>query len=105
MKLNENYLITSNNWFVAPDGKQYKSVWGKVTGVFDDGETLGIKTNDKSTNWYIVIGNMIIAGCQVFFVIQTDSIDFTPCRKEVEHEGKIHRYAGVDTLIYNANES
>ena len=24
------YLITTDGWFFAPDGRQYKSVWGEV---------------------------------------------------------------------------
>lgn len=63
-----NFLITCDNWFVAPDGKQYRSVWGKVT-VHSDSETLGIKTNIRSTNWYAKIGigerTVIVAGCQI----------------------------------------
>ena len=45
------YLITTFEWFTAPDGRQYRAVWGEVT-ILDDSRTLGVKTNAKSTNWY-----------------------------------------------------
>ena len=42
------YLITTDDWFYAPDGKKYKSVWGEVK-ILED-EVLGITTNRNSTN-------------------------------------------------------
>jgi len=38
-----------------------------------DEQGLGIKTNDRSTNWYVFIGNdekgMIVAGCQLHYCV------------------------------------
>ena len=63
-----NFLVTLSGWFYAPDGRQYHGVWGRVAIKKDD-ETLGIKTNNQSTNWYAVIGegekSVIVAGCQI----------------------------------------
>ncbi len=65
-----NFLITTDAWFVAPDGKMYRAVWGKVE-VHTDSDTLGIKTNVRSSNWYAVIGKdkkrVIVAGCQIHY--------------------------------------
>lgn len=68
-----NFLITTDNWFVAPDGKQYRAAWGKVE-VYSSEETLGVKTNVKSTNWYVIVGEpgnngkrVVIAGCQIHY--------------------------------------
>jgi hypothetical protein len=67
----KNVLLTTNNWFYAPDGRLYRSVWGKIS-LKSDAETLGIKTNMRSTNWYAVIGSdekaLIVAGCQIHYV-------------------------------------
>lgn len=30
------YLITTDAWFIAPDGQQYKAVWGDVEIVTDE---------------------------------------------------------------------
>lgn len=68
------YLITTDNWFFAPDGKQYKAVWGKVAILPDS--ILGVKTNTKSTNWYARVGNnanhVIIAGCQIHYAVRCE---------------------------------
>ena len=38
------YLITTDSWFLAPDGKQYKGVWGDIE-ILGDYMAMGIKTN------------------------------------------------------------
>jgi hypothetical protein len=70
--IGEKALITTDNWFFAPDGKSYRAVFGTVKGVKSAEETLGIKTNSKSTNWYVEIGNMTLAGCQIHYAIRAD---------------------------------
>lgn len=68
------YLITTDAWFYAPDGKQYKAVWGDVQIVEDT--FLGLKTNRNSTNWFAKVGNeqnhIIIAGCQIHYAVKCD---------------------------------
>lgn len=34
MKLDTKYLITTDNWFTAPDGMQYRNVFGTVHGIY-----------------------------------------------------------------------
>lgn len=79
------WLQLGNGSF-APDGQNYKAVYGTVKGIYSDVDTLGIKTNAKSTNWYLIIGNMIIAGCQIEYAVQTDACCAEPYRKEVDYE-------------------
>lgn len=68
------YLITTDNWFYGPYGRLYRAAWGEVVILGDN--TLGVKTNARSSNWYAMIGteenNIIIAGCQIHYVIRTD---------------------------------
>lgn len=68
------YLITTDNWFTAPDGNDYKAVWGEVEVIGD--EVLGVKTNMRSTNWYVKVGteenHVIVAGCQMHYAVKTD---------------------------------
>lgn len=68
----EKALITADNWFFAPDGKEYRAVFGTVKAVRTAEDTLGVKVNGKSTNWYVEIGRMTLAGCQIHFAIRTD---------------------------------
>ena len=67
-----NYLITTDNWFYAPNGKQYNAVWGNVEIVSDS--ILGIKTNVRSSNWFAKVGSeenhVIVAGCQIHYAIK-----------------------------------
>lgn len=99
------YLITTDSWFYAPDGKSYRAVWGEVE-VLDD-SVLGVKTNRNSTNWYVKIGSrdnhVIIAGCQIHYAIKSPK---KPAESTVNdytiHEGKLHNYSRP-SLIYIAN--
>lgn len=74
---NDNILVTTDNWFYAPDGKKYRSAWGKVR-IHQDSELLGISTNRNSTNWYMTIGEgdgmIVIAGCQVHYAVKCYNI-------------------------------
>jgi hypothetical protein len=68
------YLITTDKWFTAPDGKTYNTVWGEINILEDS--ILGVKTNRNSTNWYAQIGRdgreIIVAGCQIHYAIKCE---------------------------------
>ncbi len=68
------YLITTDSWFIAPDGKEYKAVWGEVK-ILED-KFLGISTNRNSSNWYAKIGSesnhIIVAGCQIHYAAKCE---------------------------------
>ena len=98
-------LITTDNWFIAPDGHQYRAAFGTVKAIHSDKATLGIETNNKSSNWYVEIGNMFIAGCQIHYVIKTPEVSFAVAVREIEHEGKLHFVKERTSRIYNANGS
>jgi hypothetical protein len=96
-------LVTTDEWFYAPDGEIYRAVFGTVNGTFSDKDTLGIETNTKSTNWYLSIGNMIIAGCQLHYAIVTDKVSFEAPTKEMEHDDRLLVVKTGNTRIYNAD--
>lgn len=66
------YLITADAWFLCPDGKYYRAVWGDVEIIEDT--FLGLKTNRNSSNWFAKVGSennhVIIAGCQIHYAIK-----------------------------------
>lgn len=82
-----NFLITTTEWFYAPDGNTYRAVWGKVK-ICKDEETLGIKTNIRSANWYAVVGEgekqTIVAGCQIHYACICNNTPFTGERKQLK---------------------
>lgn len=68
------YLISTDNWFFAPNGKQYNAVWGDVEILSDS--FLGVKTNYRSANWFAKIGteknHVIVAGCQIHYAVKCE---------------------------------
>lgn len=102
-KLGEKYLITTNNWFIAPDGDQYRGVFGTIHAILNDEEALGIKTNRHSSNWYVHIGNMFIGGCQIHYAIRTDSVSIVPPNRQIEHKGELKDAREDNSRIYMAD--
>lgn len=102
-EVGSTYVITTDNWFVAPDGNQYKAVFGTVHGIYNDEETLRIKTNRGSANWYVSIGNMTIAGCQIHYMIRSSCYNTNHAVRDIEYEGKIVRGYENAPRIFNAD--
>ena len=67
---NYNVLISTDGWFYAQDGQQYKAVWGKAK-VHKAEEILGFNPK-RSENWFVVVGEgydaLLIGGCQISYV-------------------------------------
>lgn len=101
--LGQKVLVTTNNYFFAPNGRQYKALFGTLRSICDDKDSLGISTNRNSTNWYVEVGNMIIAGCQVFYMCKTDKVNFGNTFVIRDHDGK-NWSSEYDSGIYNADE-
>lgn len=74
----QKFLITSDTWFVAPDGEYYNGAFGPVK-IVDAESVLGIKSNARSSNWYAIVGyenqSVCIAGCQIHGAVRTDEIN------------------------------
>lgn len=69
------YLITTDNWFIAPDGEQYRAVYG-VCYVMNTKEALGFNPT-HSTNWFVKVGDLssehiIIGGCQIHYAVRLE---------------------------------
>lgn len=102
-KIGQSYLITTNNWFFAPDGEMYRGVFGKLKAIHSDQKTLGIRTNHRSTNWYAEIGNVIVAGCQIFYAVQTEKVKKSAPTREIVHNGDLFFKKEERTKIYFAD--
>ena len=96
-------LITTDNWFYAPDGIQYRAVFGTVKNVLDPEQTLGLKTNRNSTNWYVEIGNMLLAGCQIHYLVKIDQVNLKPVNDASWGEHGIKEYERP-SAIYDADK-
>lgn len=98
------YLITTDAWFIGPDGKQYKAVWGEVNILTD--AILGIKTNLRSSNWFAKVGSednhVIIAGCQIHYACKCNDEPTDVLIEDYSIEaGKVKEYVRP-TSIYIA---
>ncbi len=75
LKAGEKYLITTDTWFIDPTGNQRWAAWGTVS-ISTAEDLLGFTPSRPSTNWYAIVGkgdkSIIIAGCRIHFVIQTE---------------------------------
>ena len=65
-----NVLITTEGWFYAQDGQQYKAVWGRAK-VYKAEDLLGIRPR-RAENWFVLVGDgdgtLFIGGCQINYV-------------------------------------
>lgn len=106
MQIGQNYLITTDAWLFAPDGENYRAAFGTVHAVVDSEAVLGLRTNRNSTNWYVVIGDMILAGCQIHYAVRAQRYNPAPTKTaEIDHEGQRMVSENATSRIYNANAS
>lgn len=94
------YLVTTDAWFYAPDGRSYRAVWGDIEILSDN--ILGVKTNARSANWFAKVGtednHVIIAGCQIHYSVRCDK---RPEEKTItERAGKDYELVEKDNPIY-----
>ena len=94
--MNGKFLITTDNWFYAPNGRKYKAVWGEVK-VLDD-SFLGIKTNRNSSNWFAYVGNeekgMLVAGCQIHYAVRCNE-----CPSDLPVEETLYDISGPTSFM------
>lgn len=96
VKNGEYYLITTNEWFVAPDGEEYKSAWG-ICKVIDIKDCFGFIPMRPSTNWFLQIGedenSIIIAGCHIHYAVKST------CRPIKKPETYIHDITKLPVVL------
>lgn len=95
-------LVTTDHWFFAPDGRQYRAAWGTVVGIETDEKTLGIRTNARSTNWYLQIGGLVIAGCQIHYAVACETCETGSVVDWKEVDGTVTKFIRPSS-VYNAD--
>jgi len=84
----KRYLVTTDDWFLAPDGELYRAVWG-TSSIEKIEDTLGFIPIRPSTNWYMKVGNennyIIIAGCKIHYVCRCED------KPKSNHAGKLYK--------------
>lgn len=93
IEVGERALVTFDGWFYAPDGKTYRAAFGTVRAIRTDSDTLGIKTNARSTNWYLELGCLTVAGCQIHYAVRVDKPQLGDVDDHrVTAEGSVQRF-------------
>ena len=86
------YLITTDNYFVAPDGKLYRAAWGEVK-VMSTKEALGFDPNRNSANWMVQVGSdtnhVLLAGCQIHYSVSCPDRPNTDQTRQIYEKGEI----------------
>jgi hypothetical protein len=78
IEVGKKALVTTDNWFFAPNGQSYRAVFGTVKAIHTTESIFGFTPTGKSTNWFLEIGNMLIAGCQIHYALRTDVCSDAP---------------------------
>lgn len=105
LKLGDKVLVTVDNWFYAPDGRCYRAVFGTVKGCRSSEDSLGVRTNAKSTNWYLEVGSVTIAGCQIHYIVKCSACHLgegTNWAHDLQHGIKVYQHPSA---IFNADDS
>lgn len=102
-KIGAKALITTDNWFITPSGEQYRAAFGTIRAVRSSEDALGVRTNAKSTNWYIELGHLLIAGCQIHYAIQTDHANLKPFQSWKDTPEGVAQFEKPSS-IYDADE-
>jgi hypothetical protein len=97
--LNQKVIVTTSAWFYAPDGKLYRAVWGTLKGVLAAKDVLGFTVNASHANFYVEVGDVVIAGCQALYCVRCDN---RPDFEKVDHQMYTNGH-GVEN-IHRANE-
>lgn len=99
--IGKKVLVSCSDWFIAPDGKEYKAAWGTLNGIVSD-EDMKLKMARMHANFYLLVGKFMIAGCEAKFVIESEQ---RPNTEEslgwTHHEGNLKTFSRP-SLIYFA---
>jgi hypothetical protein len=93
INIGDRVIATCCEYFVAPDGKQYRAVFGTVRAIRTAKQTMGIDPGPRHTTWYIEIGCMTIAGCRVLYAIKADTFNRESTSDWVVEQGLCKEYS------------
>lgn len=77
-RIGKKVLVTTSDWFYAPDGLEYKAVFGTLKAIEESSKIVGFNTTrGHYANWVYTIGNLVVMGCQVQYIVYTDEVNST----------------------------
>jgi len=102
--LNKNVLITATEWFYAEDGNSYRAIWGELKAIRKVDEVIGFAPNRPNVNWIFEIGNVLIYGCQVKYIVLCPNQPSTEGTRSWSTEKGELRTFTTPNAIYIANK-
>lgn len=86
--IGQKVLLTVRDWFVGPDGRQYRSVHGTLRKIHKVEDLIGFAPSRQHANWVLEVGEMTVMGCQMLTIIKTDIVNTKDITESQLHEGK-----------------
>lgn len=103
-KIGKKVLATCSAWFCAPDGKEYKAVHGTLMTLHTSESTLGFTPSRAHTNWFLEIGNMTIAGCQILYLVECEEVNMGRVMNWHSDASSGIKEFDRPSVIYNADQ-
>lgn len=89
--IGKKILATTEEWFYAPDGKNYLAIHGTLKEIHIIDGT-GLRPTRGSANYILEIGNTFINGCQINYIVQCDTVNQSnEVDTDLEFEGKFYK--------------
>lgn len=102
--IGDRVLVTTSNWFYAPNGRTYRAAFGTLRSIQTAEQTLGVQPRQPSTNWYAQVGELLIAGCQIHYAVRTSTCELGDAEDWQIEGGKAHRVTRP-SAIFDADRS
>jgi hypothetical protein len=64
--IGKKVLITTGAYFIGPDGKEHRAIWGTLDGIHKVPREY--QPPRGMANWYYEIAGMCVMGCQVNYI-------------------------------------
>ena len=93
--INKPVLITLKDWFYAPNGEQYRAVFGIFKGVQKTEYFLGVPKDRSHANWFFKVGSMSVPGCLFANLIETEEVNLGTALAQGDKEDTVRRLSHI----------
>lgn len=101
LDIGKKVLVTLDTWFTAPDGSDYKCVFGTVKDMQHALDALGIVPDHPKV--YLTVGNITVEVQCIVSVIKTDTCVLTETQFQSWGNGTLVEFERK-SLVYNADQ-
>ena len=91
-KIGEKHLISINKWFIAPNGSEYRAIYGTINDI-----------SGSKGDLSVVVGSLAIPKSKILCAIKTDGCNFDEADSWQSIGGEVEVYK-IPSKIYNADK-